>query len=221
MPKARFTLTGQDVIDRVKRTFGDESGVQIVQADVLRWVNDAQRTINESNQVLLAKATRDITGGTAVYDFDDLPVHHIQSLIFDSTPLRPLSFQDAQSYILGKDTPGGDPSWTVPEIWWEYDGEINLWPKPLNSITGGLVLYYVGDPVELTDPAQSLSVPDTYFNALFALVMQQAYALDENWQGMSAVKDMASESLTRLQGQERKQEINLYPFAQVDPDDLW
>lgn len=217
MPKMRFTMTGTDIFDRVKRTFGDESGVQIRADDVLRWVNDGQRTVIESSPVLLAKATTGAIKGQGTYDFPTRLVHHIQALHFDGEPLRPLSFQDAQTHIFNKETSSESGK---PEIWWEYDGDITIWPKPDASLANGLTLYFVEDPKELTALTDPLSIPDSFFNALFGLVMQQAYALDENWQGLQAMKDQANDSLNRLQGQERKEQINLYPFITVDPEDL-
>ena len=48
-----MTLNIQDVANRVKRTFGDESGVQVTDDDIIRWVNDAQLEISRQNEDLL------------------------------------------------------------------------------------------------------------------------------------------------------------------------
>lgn len=218
MPKQRFTMTGTDIFERAKRTFGDESGVQIRQDDVLRWINDGQRSIIESSPILLAKATTSVVKDKGTYEFPDSMVHHIQALHYDGTPLTPLSFQDAQHYIFNKETSAESGT---PDIWYEYNGEITIWPKPELDVADGLVLYFVQDPKELTAMTDKLSIPDSFFNALFGLVMQQAYALDENWQGLQAMKDMSVDSLNRLQGQERKEQINFYPFINVSEDDAW
>ena len=44
-----------DVLTRVRRTFGDEAGIQITQDDVIRWINDAQREAVMQNEGLLQK----------------------------------------------------------------------------------------------------------------------------------------------------------------------
>ena len=49
MPVERKTKTVQDVLLSVKRQFGDESGVQVTDSDIVRWVDDAQREISMNN----------------------------------------------------------------------------------------------------------------------------------------------------------------------------
>jgi hypothetical protein len=48
-----LTLNVTDIAVRVKRTFGDEAGVQIVDDDIIRWINEAQEEITNDNQGLL------------------------------------------------------------------------------------------------------------------------------------------------------------------------
>jgi hypothetical protein len=61
-------LNVQDVANRVRRTFGDDGGVQVTDDDILRWVNDAQLQISTDNEELLETvATADIIQGQADY----------------------------------------------------------------------------------------------------------------------------------------------------------
>jgi len=46
-----------EVITAVQRQFGDESGVQLENTDIIRWINDAQDVIVAKNKVLKAKST--------------------------------------------------------------------------------------------------------------------------------------------------------------------
>lgn len=57
-----------DVKQRVRRTFGDESGSQLESDDITRWVNDAQREAVLQNEGLLeTTATLDMVAGTNTY----------------------------------------------------------------------------------------------------------------------------------------------------------
>jgi hypothetical protein len=46
------TKTVGQIYDYVKRAFGDESGVQLTNADIVRWINDAQNEIAEAAGVI-------------------------------------------------------------------------------------------------------------------------------------------------------------------------
>ena len=56
-----------DVYNVVKRIFGDESGVQLTNDDIVRWINEAQVDISKQNQVLQTTATVAVTANTATY----------------------------------------------------------------------------------------------------------------------------------------------------------
>ena len=60
MPAEEFTLTGTDVADRVRSQFGDVSGAQLADTAILRWINDGQREIVNSNPILRATKLSDI-----------------------------------------------------------------------------------------------------------------------------------------------------------------
>lgn len=217
MGKLKFSYTGQEIYDRAVRTFGDEYSVQVTEADIVRWINDAQRTAIEHNPVLLEKATTSIVAEQATYPFDAANVHFVQALHFDGRPLKPLSFQEAQQWIMENNVSDetGDPV-----LWYEFDGDYTLWPTPKESLADGLVLYYSKYPEDLTQLSDPLGLPDTYFNVIFGLVMKEAYTLDENWTGFQAFKGDAIEGLNRLSLNERRTQTNLYPFINVDPEDM-
>lgn len=217
MPRMTFTKTGNDIFDRVKTTFSDESAVQFTSDSVLRWINDAQREVVESNDTLLARAKVDIQPGVNIYPFSGQNVHHIQSIHYNGEILEALTFQDAQTYVINNDAQKASG---CPLVWYEYDGDITIWPKPDRSIPQGLVMYFSEDPEELTAMTDRLAIPDIYFNAIFAIVMRSAYFLDENWTAVSATGNLAKDSIERLSLQEAKGATNLYPFPSQDPEDL-
>lgn len=45
------TYTVQDVLTEIKRTFGDEAGVQITDADIYRWIDRGQIELFSSLEV--------------------------------------------------------------------------------------------------------------------------------------------------------------------------
>ena len=55
MGYAAPTKTWGDVVANVRRSFGDESGVQLEEGDLLRWINQGQYEIARQNKILKAK----------------------------------------------------------------------------------------------------------------------------------------------------------------------
>jgi hypothetical protein len=46
-----------EIATRVRRQFGDDVGILITDADIIRWVNDAQREIAVKANLLQVRAT--------------------------------------------------------------------------------------------------------------------------------------------------------------------
>jgi hypothetical protein len=93
-----------DVKSRVKRQFGDDAGIQITDADITRWVNDAQREIAENNDdVLQVTATANVVSGVNTYN---LPADYrlIRGLKYNGNHLRGMTLQDFDNYIDGLDS---------------------------------------------------------------------------------------------------------------------
>lgn len=68
------TKTFQNLLTEVKRLFGDESGVQLEDADIQRWANEAQMEIVNTNGAIKAKSSMPSVAGTS-----SIPSHRSRS----------------------------------------------------------------------------------------------------------------------------------------------
>lgn len=211
----------QDVATRIRRTFGDDAGVQITDADVLRWVNDAQLEIVKENEELLETVgTADIVIGQADYSTPtDLNV--LRSCMYNNFRIRGLSFAQFNEYIDGFKAPqaqGGFGNGT-PEVYMLYGGLITLFPTPNQSITGGLRIYYSKYPPSVGNLADGLGVPDRYHNSVVDYCLKVAYEMDENlW--MVDMKDASfKETIQKLKAQEKSSTTEYYPSITTLPED--
>jgi hypothetical protein len=114
----RYTRTVTDVITSVKRQFGDESAVQITDADIIRWVNDGQREIVDQNTTINQKlAKTDVIAGQDAYPLATDPalpnISRINSVRHDGTLLENITIQEAENYVVGDGNTG------TPEAWYE------------------------------------------------------------------------------------------------------
>jgi hypothetical protein len=218
MPRDTYTRTGDEVASEVKRIFGDEALVELKNTDLIRWINAAQREIAMSHEVIRGSASSDVTAEQTLYALPgNSPVRLIQGIHFEGRPLAPVSFQAAQETIL-KDDPDREAKGD-PKIWYEWDGDIYIYPASDRDITGGLTLYYIGEPGNIVALEDALQVPDRFYNQIIDYVLGQAYRLDENWQAMSMQDQRFRESMDRHLAKETIVDVNYYPTKTVLPED--
>jgi hypothetical protein len=218
MPKETYTRTGQEVATEVTRIFGDDSLIEITNADLLRWINMAQREIASANKTIKSSATRDIVANQTLYIIpSNIPIFQIQALFVNGLPVKPVSFQMAQEMIQSD-----DPSLKYigqPKIWYEWDGDIYIHPAPEKDIVDGLVIYYIQQPDDIALLADTLQVPDRFYNQIVDYVLGQAYRLDENWQATQYQDARFRDSMNRIVGQEDIIDQQYYPSKTVLSED--
>lgn len=221
MPAETYTRTGADVSAYVKRQFGDSDGRQITDNDILDWINIAQQEIVSQNAIMRESITSDVTAGQDVYTYPAQLIQYIESLHYDGRPLEGLSWQEAQEYILQHKLPEGQIAASgVPTIWYERAGQITLWPKPQASVDDGLKLYYQARPADLASLAETLKVPDRYYQRVVDSVLSRAYQLDENWEAAQFKAQEFYTGMNMLAQQERVTSTNLYRGPTVREEDL-
>jgi hypothetical protein len=215
----RYTRTVTDVITSVKRQFGDESAVQITDADIIRWVNDGQREIVDQNTTINQKlAKTDVIAGQDAYPLATDPalpnISRINSVRHDGTLLENITIQEAENYVVGDGNTG------TPEAWYESEGNLYLYPKPTVGIVQGLTFRFTALPVKIVSNTDALTIPDNYYSALVQYCLSQAYELDENAQMAS----MKAEQFEKSLGQRANQTVtdnSDFPTIRLDPMDWY
>lgn len=217
MPAEEFTHTGTDVADRVRSQFGDVSGAQLADAAILRWINDGQREIVNSNPILRATKLSDIVAGQQDYSFPNDKVLAIEALYVSGYPIKNVSPQAAREYIISID-PTAMLNAERPEVWYERAGVITFYPVPNKTIINGLKMEYVKVPTNITTFGSLLTIPDRYFNELVNYVISQALEMDENYDAASYKSRQFREGLDRLNLKENLSQTDLY--QSILPDTL-
>lgn len=211
MPLRPSTKSFGQLSQDIKRVFGDESGVQLDTTDILRWANAAQMEIVSNNKALKAKATLPAVIGQSTYSFPAVKIQQIEALHYDNVRLENVPFAEAERYIISN-----DPSQTeqgTPSFWYEWDGELTVWPKPDSTKT--LTLYYTAYPDELTgDVSQLLSVPDKFYNAVVDFILAKCYEMDEDMNASQLAESRFRAALENQMEDERQAQHMTYPVIQ-------
>jgi hypothetical protein len=214
-------LNVQDVADRVRRTFGDDAGVQVTDADIFRWINDAQLQISIDNEELMETvATNDIVMGQAEYPLP-ADLNTLRSLMYNNFRIRGLSFSEFNEYIDGFKAPVSQGGYgnAKPEVFMIYGGVVTLFPTPNESITNGLRLYYSRHPASVGNLAEGLGLPDRYHNSIVEYCMKMAYEMDEDLEKAAYKKGEFETQVQKLKGQEKWTEREYYPRITILPED--
>jgi len=218
MPAELFTKRVSDVITRVKTQFGDTSGAQMTDEAIIRWINDGQQEIVNSNAILKETKIGSIVANQAEYSFPADKVQYIEALYVEGRPIKNLSPQGARDFILATD-PTLAARGDYPELWYERSGIITLYPVPQKSFPNGLKMEYVEMPAPVTSYNDLLSVPDRYLNELVNYCMVQALEYDENYTAAQYKLGQFKDGLNRLHYKENISQSDLYPVISPDPAD--
>lgn len=215
------TKTVDDVIKDITRQFGDESEVQIDSADIIRWINNGQLEIVTNNRELnAAKAVTDVVANQQVYPILSDPAFSnlltVHSIRYKDKKLRSLTFQEAEDYMVTSSTNAGGE----PELWYVYDGEIHLYPIPEEPVTAGITIFFTKAPARISSSADTLGIPNSYYNALKDYCLAQAYELDEN-ANMSQMKTAQYEKSLNVQQNRTTPQTADFPTIRIEAEDMW
>ena len=208
-----ITETAASVVSHIKRQFGDESGVQITDTDILRWINQAQREIAMIAKVTQAVATTDVVLGTYEYQLPDMNAIEISSIRYNKRPVQTMEFPMAEHYLQENDpehSSTGSPEW-----WYRWADVVYFWPTPDQDIVAGLEVFYIKSPDAVVDTSAPLGLPDKYYEALIQFCMSKAYELDEDFQASAGAKQAYNDRLGQTFEEDSNAGTMMYPKISI------
>lgn len=212
-----------DVMTRIKRQFGDESGVQVTDADILRWINDGQRQIVMQNEGLLEKTA--FTNTVALQQSYSLPadililrsVHLKDAASGSYFKIKGHTFSEFDEYVDGWDGTVVDRGF--PAMYTVFENQLKLFPLPETAQANGLKIYYNRSPVDVDDSLDSLDLPLLYHEVLVKYCLQQAYEMDEDWDAAQVKAVEANADVTILRGRDDWKNQETYPVITILVED--
>jgi hypothetical protein len=214
-----------DIITRVRRKFGDESAVQVTDADLIRWINDGQRQIVLKNETLLEKTSvADSIVNQQEYTLpaDLLILKFVQYRESDTSAykrLRGMTITDFNEHIDG--WADGGVAEGVPQIYTLHMGKIICYPTPGSAITAAFKIYYNRAPVDVTLTSDTPDLPLLYHDTLVSYCLQQAYELDEDPESATGEADKVIQDIDLLRTREDWKVQERYPVITILVEDDW
>lgn len=196
-----------DVVTWVQRQFGDESSVQITQADIIRWLNQAQLEVAVVASPIQAISSTVLIPGTYQYT---MPVENTMSIIslrIDGTPIENMEFQTAENKVIREDPQR--LSTGKPQYWWRFADKIYMWPTPDQALS--VELFYYKTPADLVAVGDLLGLPDKYYEALIQFVMSKAYELDEEYANSRAARQAFNDRIGITLEEDTRGSVEYYP----------
>jgi hypothetical protein len=206
-----------DIKMRAKRSFGDEASVQLFDADIIRWINDAMKEIAQQNDLLETLATTVLVVGTAEYTFPT-DMLTLRAIRVGNKKLEFLTLQQADEFITNYENPTGYQT-GQPTHFWVWANKFTLYPTPDSSSATDIKTYYTRMPVDVANDVDIPELATIYHARIVEYVLQQAYEMDEDWQASSTKAAQFNNGLNNLKDSDWN-ERNAYPTITVLEDDL-
>lgn len=202
-----------DVQTRVKRTFGDESGVQITDADIVRWTNDGQLDLVRRTKCNSTDITIPTLIGTRNYAIDRfLDAERVE---FDGRPLRLATRQQVDQWY-----PTANASTTansVPLYYIIKQSGIELFPPP--DSVANIVVTYIKRPIDLVNGTDPLEIPVQYHEDVVRYALLRAYELDGQWTTVDRMKSDYDKRADQTKHDEENKGDESYPAIRCLPGD--
>lgn len=208
-----ITRTVADVITAVKRQFGDESGVQLTNNDIIRWINAAQTEIVAKNGVIEARFRKSSEAHVGSYQLPTEQILHIVSIHYNGARLPSIEFAEAERRVFDADPTNTQEG--TPQFWWEWGGEVSFWPTPEVGIVDGITIYAIKMPASVSLETDKLSVPDKYFNAVVRYCMMEAHEMDEEYEAAASMRQQFALALDEKNGEEERTQHSTYPTITI------
>lgn len=186
-----MAIAVNDIISRVKTTFGDEAGVQVTDAKIYNWLTDAVREAGAQDANLLqsiASGTVSSSSNKIAWPTDLLT---FQALYIEDKKVPYFTVQQLDQ--AGINWYNQDQIRGTPIAWTRMGADIYVFPLPDKTLNYRIL--YSKNPVAITSSSSPIDLPDYYFNYLVDFCLMRAYEMDEDWEAVAAKAGIVQSTL--------------------------
>lgn len=211
------TITGQQIVDRARRILQDTTsgGTRWLDAELLDWINDAQREIvllkpnsfSSVENLTLAQGTKQTLPAegllllTVVRNVGGKAVRRVDRNILDSENPDWHSVTEnntVEHYIFDED---------APETFWVY--------PPQTATPGSVEVIFSRAPSDLSILGDTITLNDIYMNVILDYILYRAYSKDTDYAGNSSRASNHYQGFNNSLGVKAQAEMSTSPNANV------
>lgn len=182
-------MTGQDIINTVRRQILETTGSFWSDAEFISLINDAEREFNSDVRVLEAKGF--LSGRMGVQDYS-LPPNCLSVkaiLYYDNSAatsgiwrrLFPTSIEKVVEEI--PDFASTDTNkFSIPRRYWIFDRRLYIYPKPKDTGSSDIMMFYKSKPVPLALATEQLNTDDSLAHGVREYVLWKAWEKEKEFE---------------------------------------
>ena len=199
---------------RVKRQFGDTSGAQITDEDIIDWINQGMVDIVRRTECLVSHRQASVVQNDPSYTLPP-DVLFIQRVTLDGNTLASTSQQSID--YLGRDTDNAGAG--TPYTYFLSGNVINLYPKPSVDGNDNLDIFYVRMPTEVAVDNDVPEIPLFMHEDIIRYCLARAKELDDDLEGAAALGQEYDSRMNNALFEIKGQPADSYPSVRVLPGD--
>ena len=164
-----------EIRTRVQAKLGDTAGAEVKASDVLNWINDGIVEIARRTNQPQGTATTAVVQGQTAYNLTAFgsDIVRVRSVMLDGSVLQPLSIEEADTFLADREK--ANQAQGVPQNYWLWADQINLWPTPDSSSAGDLLkIFYQKRPAAVVNETDVPGIPLHMHPDLVDYVVTQA-----------------------------------------------
>jgi hypothetical protein len=212
-----------DIAQSVKRQFGDETGAQIDNDDIIRWINEGQLRISRRIEADSETWTATFPAGDTEIDLpaDFFKFSMVSMTASSGVPkfLQVISLKQLEVLYPNYRSDAGSVT-KFCALGGRFNGVQRLVVAPRPSETVTLTVTYKSRPPLVTTTGDSLSIPDAYYTTLITFCLAQAKQLDGDMQGYTQMMGVFGADLSEDTHDAHQPDAETYPFIRTSLGDM-
>ncbi len=200
-----------EILLRVKKTFGDEAGIEIDDPLIINWINDGMVDIARRTGCLQGEAQISSVLGQKTYD---LPADYLSTkrVTFDGRKLEPIAVEDLDELDSDRDTVNqqGEPS-----NYYIWARKFNFYPIPNAEGVSNIVAMYTRMPNLVAISTDVPQIPIAFHEDIVRFVLARAKELDEETTDAQVIWRDYQDRVDFSKSEDQVKDISSYPAVRL------
>lgn len=211
-------MQANEIVRRVQGIFGDTNESQIQIADIIDWINDAQKLIARETEIMEGQINLDTS---ATKESIELPADFIRErrVTHNGNKLQRTTLGELDNYAF----PGDPLSSTSNQAsaYYIWGNDLYLFPWPKTVAVGTVHLWYTRLPVDVFTVDDVPEIPIRMHNEIVDYCLSIARESNEDWDAANTKLQQFQNRLGRSKDEATASSQATYPAVRDIESDLW